>query len=258
MRCESCDQLIDGEATGGGWTRRAVISDNVLTSGPSVQGGFAIACTSCEDSIISNNTLDRGIALYRTRRTSVTGNAISMTARDKRAAIEAHNTCEGLVIEGNAIDRSGVAGPLIDLGPHSGATCGGASVSSNTMTQRTAAPAITLASASRTSIAANVITHATPAPGHGSIYARAAIADAPIVALSISSNVIFGPITSAVRLSAHPGQFGAGISVIGNVGVGVERGLTCEDANFASPISSLGNSWPTSWQGSAVVQSGAP
>jgi hypothetical protein len=258
FHCESCDQIIDGEATGGQWVFDTVITGNVLTSGPTAQGDFAISCTSCDGAVISGNKMDRGIALYRTKNTVLSNNAINAVATrtDDGGTIRIRNICDGNVVSGNTIKRSGAPGPLISLEAQVSA-CTGATVTGNTLTQETPRWAIYGDAFGRGLIGSNTITHTVPAVGFPSIYDRSTMLESPVVGLSIANNVIHGPVTYGVRLEAYPGSFGKGVSIVGNTANDTVFGLRCEYESpgaFTAPITSSGNSLgPTAYGGVVVV-----
>ncbi len=249
--CESCDQAIDGEATGGGWDHGLVITGNTITSGTGAQGEYAIALTSTVGAVVAGNKLDRGIALYRTRDTTVTGNTIAHVARSNDATIRVQNECDGDVLGGNTIRRTGAAGPVVKLEPHSGVACAGFAVSGNAITQGTAAPAIMAVSTSRASISGNVVTHTVAAPTFPSLLVYSAVAESPITALSIAGNTLYGATTYAITLEGRPGQFAGGVALTGNVAVGATFGLRCKNPTyFTSPLVLGGNTLgPGSYSG---------
>lgn len=254
LHCDACDQVIDGEATGGGWDVGVAITGNTITAGPGAQGDFDIALTSMIGATVVGNTLSRGIALYRTVDTVVAGNAIRHVAKSNAATIGVANACDGTVISGNAVRRSGAPGQLVKLEPASGVPCSGFVVSGNVLTQETATSAVMVSSASRARVAGNLITHTVAATGYGSILVHSAMASSPITALSIADNVIHGPVTYGVTLEGGPGSFGLGVSVMDNIAVGTTSGLRCKNPTyFTSPLTVAGNAMgPIAYGGVAV------
>lgn len=252
--CESCDQQIDGEATGGGWDFGVVISNNTITSGPNVQGDFAIALTSVDGASVSGNQLDRGLALYRTQRVVISSNVIKTVATetDDGGTIRLRNICNGNIVANNTINRAGTPGPLVSVEYQVNA-CVGATISGNILVQGTPRWAVYGSSFSDGVISSNIIEHVVPAPGYSSIYNRALI---PVTGLVISNNAIKGDVAHAVRLQAHPSTIGSGVVLTGNTAIGPPVGLFCEDGGFIAPITSSGNAWGPANLGSAAIQPG--
>lgn len=256
INCESCDQHIDGEASGGGWDFGIIISNNTITSGLNVQGDYAIALTSVDGASVVGNQLDRGIALYRTRNVIVSSNTIrwAATRSEDGGLIRLRNLCTGDVISNNSVQRSGSPGPVISAEFQVNA-CTEANITGNLLTQNTPRWALYFTSFARGSVANNNIIHTVPAPGYPSVFNRA-LSGAPITSFLFSTNVITGISSYAVRLSAQPGNIGEGVSLVGNTAVGAPIGLFCEENNFLAPITSSSNAWAPGIFGSAVIQQG--
>ncbi|HKP07590.1 MAG TPA: hypothetical protein VJU58_10100 [Microbacterium sp.] len=262
ITCATCDQDIDGEATGvngtDGRPTGIVISGNTFYDGPGTQGDFSISMTSATGVTIVGNTLPRGIALYRSTDVAIAGNAISaMNTTTERGVIEAVNACEGLTLVGNVVRRGGHLGPLITLSPHSGTTCSGATIAGNTLTQGTPAWAIKLESASRTLVTGNRIAFAVPAPAFSGVYSHSVMAAERTTGLMISNNLITGAVTYGVTLEAYPGSFGP-VSVTGNTAPDVVFGLRCAEQGFAGAVTASGNAWPPGVWPTATVTNGTP
>jgi hypothetical protein len=241
MFCDG-DQCVDFEPTGGGWATDVSVVSNTMVSSPDAQGEFAVAISSAKGVSLIANQMDRGVAVYRTEDVVIKGNKIRHKARGNAPTIDVANACDGLVIQGNPIQRTGAAGPVIKLEPHSGAICNGFAVQGNPITQGTAHVAIMAVSTSRASISSNVITHTVAAPALPSIYVYSVMAAAPITALGIKLNEIYGPTTYAITLEGSPGSFGQGISLIGNTAVGPTTGLRAKNPTyFMAPLTIGGN-----------------
>lgn len=251
LHCDACDQVIDGEATGGGWDFGIAITGNTITAGPAAQGDFDIALVSTDGATITGNTLSRGVTLFRTKAVTMTGNTIRHVARSNAATIGAANTCDGLVVTGNTVQRSGVAGPVVKLESASGVACNGVLVSANILTQGTAQTSIMAAAASKISVVGNQITHTVAAPGFPSIYALSSSTAMPVTALTVANNLIVGPTTYAITLEGSPGSFGLGVSIAGNTAIGTVFGLRVKNASyFSAPIvSSANNLGPGAYTG---------
>jgi hypothetical protein len=241
------DQCVDGEATGvvgqQGRPTGIVIVNNTFADGPDAQADFSIALTSVTGAVVANNTMPRGIALYRSDKVAIVGNVIrALMMTSARGVVDVANSCEGLTFAGNVIERAGVAGPVVALAPHSGTTCSGVSIAGNTITQGTVAFAISLESASRASVTANRIDYPTPAPSYSAIYARSVLVGHITESLLIANNLITGAVTYGVTIEGYPGQLGAGISVQGNVATGTMFGIRAtEPTYFTAPLVLGGN-----------------
>jgi len=128
INCVTCDQAIDGEASGGtvgaDENNGLEIAYNVITSGPLTQGDYDITVTGSGDPYrdvrIHDNVLTRGIALYRTADVEIDHEAIDLDARGGAGVLEVSNTCSGLNVHDVSLTRRGVAGPVIRMTPHSG------------------------------------------------------------------------------------------------------------------------------------------
>lgn len=262
ITCRTCDQDVDGEATGVigevGRPTDIVVANNTFDDGPLTQGDFAVSITSADRVVVAGNVMTRGIASYRSRDVIVTDNAISaLNMKTERAVVEAVNACDGLVIEGNTIRRGGHLGPVIGLAPHSGTSCSGAVIRGNSITQGTPAWAVRLESASRVSVSGNRIEFTVPAPEFSAVYAHAVVADEMVTLLQISDNLVSGYVTYGVTLEGEPGSFGAGVSVTNNVATGTAFGLRCKGApGFTSPVSIGGNTMGPSSYGTTIVSTG--
>jgi hypothetical protein len=240
------DQDIDSEPTGGVGDQNStiVISGNTFADRPEAQGDYSVTIGGIGGPMTSvavtgNSFLGRGIALYRSGSTTIVGNTFVATMKAGAGVIEAGNTCSGLTIVGNVVSRSGVAGPLVRLMPHSGQTCSDVMLSSNTLTQRTAGHGIHMESASNVMLANNALTWEVPATGFVAIYNRATVA--PVDGLTITGNRIRGPVSYGVLLSASPYGFGPDVKILGNSATGVATGLMCHGTGGFAPIASFGN-----------------
>lgn len=268
ITCATCDQDVDGEATGVngavGAPTDVVISGNTFTDGPGVQGDFSIALTSVIGGAIAGNTLPRGIAMYRSTGIAIAGNRITAGAMTTDVGvIDVQNVCEGTTISGNSIVRGGHAGPALKLVPHSGALCNGFAVTGNTIVQGTAFHGIYGESWSRAKIGDNVTTYTVTAPGYSGIYNRSVYSTFPVHDVSISGNVVavlgpaLGP-TYAVTLHASPGTYGAAVVVSINASSATLFGLHLDGpaSNFAAAITSSGGAIGADAYGSVLVEHG--
>lgn len=167
------------------------------------------------------------------------------------------NVCDGDVISGNTIRRTGGAGPLISLAPQSGGICAGATIAGNTLTQGTPRWTVYAEAFGHGAITGNAITYTVPAPAFSAIYDRSTVAEFPITALAISGNSVAGAVTYGVTLESYPGSLGEGIAVTGNVATGTTVGLRCRGpALFTAPIVASGNSLGPSAYGTVLVSGG--
>jgi Right handed beta helix region len=242
----SGDQDIDSEPTGGAGDSNStiVISGNIFADRPSAQGDYAITLGGIGGPMTSvavtgNSFLGRGIALYRSASTTIVGNTFVAAMKGVGGVIDASNVCAGLTIVGNVVSRSGSAGPLVRLTPHSGANCGDVMLSSNTLTQRTAGHGIFMEAASNVIVANNALRWETAAEGFAAIYARATTT--LVDGVAISGNRIRGPVGYGLLLSASPYAFGSDIKITGNSASGVTTGMMCTGGAGFAPIASYGN-----------------
>lgn len=247
---------IDGEATGGPTDIDAhlTISGNVFRQGCEP----ALSLTSYQGATITGNTIAGAVTLYRSRQVAMVGNVIEHAATSAAGTIDVANVCDGLSLTGNTVTRTGVAGPVVKLEPHSGGVCSGVVVAANTLTQTTAFHAFYAESVSDLAVTGNRVRFVGTGEKMSGIYERAVVAVAPVTAVNIQGNVITGGATYGVTLQGHPAQFGQGVSVTGNTAVGPMFGLYCKDSGYTAPIVAYGNAWmPGVWP-FAKVSEGVP
>lgn len=268
ITCNTCDQDVDGEATGVsgavGAPTGVVVADNTFLDGPGVQGDFSVSLTSVIGGAVTGNTMSRGIAMYRSTGIAITGNRIDAAAMTTDVGvIDVQNVCEGTTISANSITRGGHIGPALKLVPHSGAPCNGFAVTGNAITQGTAFHGIYGESWSRAAIANNVTTFTVTAGGYSGIYNRSVYSTLPVHDVSITGNVVavlgpaLGP-TYAVTLHASPGTYGGGVVVAVNASTATLFGLHLDGpaANYAAPITSSGGALGADAYGSVSVVHG--
>lgn len=246
---------IDGEATGGpeDLDERISITGNAFRPGCTT----ALSLTSTKGATISGNTFAGRVTLYRSTGVAMTGNQIVHNAVDNGGSIDISNACDGSAVTGNTVVRSGVAGPVVKVAPHSGVICQRLSISGNAITQLTPAWAIYGESVSNAIVADNYLTFPNGAPLYSAIYFRSTTTTAPVTGLAIANNQISGAITNGVMLHASPATIGKGIVVTGNVATGCTVGMRLETpTGFTAQITSAGNAMGPSSYAESMVNHG--
>ncbi|MCW5852369.1 MAG: right-handed parallel beta-helix repeat-containing protein [Anaerolineae bacterium] len=235
------DQHIDGEATGGQGDQRIEIIGNTFDSPATTQGDFAVALTSYQYAVISGNIFNgRGLNLYRSTDSAVTGNVFDVTYKSGYGVIEVENVADRTVIANNVIHRRGAAGTGIRVSPHSGGMPSELHITDNSITNDTDGVGIYMESPQSVTIAGNSILFPTPTANAMGIMLRSTVR--PIDGVMISNNRIVGALYAGVRLAAAPHPF-VGVTLSGNQVRGSNVGLRCEGAGGFQPIVSAGNVW---------------
>ena len=240
------DTDIDSEPTGGAGdvNDTIIISGNTFVDDPTAQGDYAVTLggigAPMSGVVFTGNVLNRGLAMYRTGTAVIADNVIAATMKGTAGSgvVEVSNVCAGLVMHHNAITRSGTAGAMMRLTPHSGGICGDVTIDHNRLVQNTPGFGVYGETVSG-SIASNVMAWTVSAPNFAAIYDRATVAI--VTHLQIKDNRITGPVTYGVLLSSAPFAFGVGVSVVANYGDGPTYGMYCTGTGGFSTITSYGN-----------------
>ena len=236
------DQHIDGEASGGEGDKRIEIIGNTFDSPDTTQGDYAVALTSYKYAVISGNIFNgRGLSLYRSTDSVVTGNVFDATFKTTSAGvIEVGNVSDRTVIANNVIYRRGEAGTGIRVTAHSGGMPSALMITGNSITNETDGVGIYMESPQDVTIAQNSIQFPTPTANTMGVMLRAI--SRPIDGVMISHNRIIGALFAGVRLSASPQPF-IDVTLTGNQVRGSNFGLRCEGTGGFQPIISAGNKW---------------
>jgi hypothetical protein len=238
--------MFDGEATGGGWDKGLVVSDNLFVRTQPGGDAYGLTLTSQTHYAISHNLfLGRGLFAYRTTDGTIDGNVVDSTdALDGTGDIEFGNQTERITIANNTARRRGLSGSIIKLQPHSGGLPSGIAITGNTLQNDTDGTGVFLHSPIDVSVTGNQIT-GNGGPNSMAIYV-AAISRA-VENVSISGNTIRGEAFAGVRL-AGSATFGFAATVVGlNTSRTSGPGLRCDNpaSTAAGSISRGLNNWST-------------
>jgi hypothetical protein len=247
------DQHIDGEATGGEGDERIEIIGNTFDSPGTTQGDYAVALTSYKHAVISGNVFNgRGLSLYRSTDSVVTGNVFDATAKaTSSGVIEIANVSDRTVIVSNVIYRRGAAGTGIRVTPHSGGMPSELTITDNAITNDTDGVGIYMESPQDVTISNNSIRFPTSTANTIGVMLRAI--SRPIDGVMISNNRIVGALYAGVRLAASPQPF-VDVTLTGNQARGSSFGLRCEGTGGFQPIIALGNKWgPTACSATIIT-----
>jgi hypothetical protein len=235
------DQHIDGEASGGEGDERIEISGNTFDSAGTTQGDYAVALTSYKYAVISGNVFNgRGLRLYRSTDSVVSGNVFNTTFKGTAGVIEVGNVADRTVIAHNVLYRRGAAGPAIRITPHSGGMPSELLITDNSITNETDGAGIYMESPQDVTISNNSIRFPMSTANTMGIMLRAI--SRPLDGVIISNNRIVGARYAGVRLAASPQPF-VDVTLTGNQVRGSNVGLRCEGAGGFQPIISAGNKW---------------
>lgn len=228
INCVTCDQSIDGEASGvtpGLEDYDIEITRNKVISGPNTQGDYDIALTSVIGAHVHHNQLSRGIATYRSTFVEIDHESIMLQARAGSGVIEVSNLCDKLNVHDVVLVRSGVPGPIVRLTPHSQALCKDAKIENNVMVQGTPGFGVYMESVSGAEIKNNIMAWTVPAPGISAIYSRGTIA--VIERLRLTDNTIASSTLAGFSLfDASPNAIKDAV-VTGNRARGPIAGMIC-------------------------------
>ena len=201
INCVSCDQAIDGEATGvvaGLEDEDITIVDNVVLNGSGAQGDYDIALTSAIRAEIARNTLVRGIALVRSRFVKIHDQKMLATMVGAGGVIEVTNVCEGLVIDTVTIVRSGIAGPLIRVVPTTNGHCTDFKVLTSRLIQRTASFGV-FSQATNGEVKDNLFVWSdVPTKGPAAIFGAGTAA--PVTSFIATGNLVVGNLQAVVSV----------------------------------------------------------
>ena len=238
--------MFDGEATGGGWDKGLVVSDNIFVRVAPGGDTYALTMTSqTHYSIAHNMFLGRGLFAYRTTDGVIDGNVIdSVDTLAETGVIELGNQTERVAIANNTARRRGQTGSVIKLQPHSGGLPTGVAITGNTLLNDTDGPAIFLHSPVDMTVTGNQM---IGNGGAASMAVYVAAISRQVENLAINSNTIRGMPFAGVRLSGTA-TFGFAATVVGlNTSRATGPGLRCENTANTLPggiVRGL-NNWST-------------
>jgi hypothetical protein len=253
------DQDIDSEPTGGATDLNAtteiignIFRDDVTLRPAAAQGDWSVTVVGAGGPmsrvVVANNIFEgRGLDLYRSGDIAITGNTFFATMSTGYGVIESENVTRRTIIAHNTIDRMGVAGPLINVLPHSGGMPGDFTVSGNVLVQESGGGGIHIEGATDFSILDNRLKWTSPAAaGSSGIYLRTTTQAAD--GIVISGNQIAGNgLAYGILLAAAPNPIGD-VTLVGNQLRGTTVGLYCTQTTaglFPGPITSTGNRFGT-------------
>lgn len=253
------DQDIDSEPTGGATDMNAtteiignIFRDDVTLRPAAAQGDWSVTVVGIGGPmsriVVANNVFEgRGLDLYRSGDIAITGNTFFATMSTGYGVIESENVTRRTIIANNTIDRMGVAGPLINVLPHSGGMPGDFTISGNVGVQESGGGGIHIEGATDFSILDNRLKWTSPAAdGTTGIYFRTTTQAAD--GIVISGNQIAGnSLAYGILLAASPNPIGD-VTLVGNQLRGATVGLFCTQTTgglFPGPIASTGNRFGT-------------
>lgn len=242
------DQVIDGEATGGGWVYDVQIIGNTFEDGPMMQGDYSVSCTSCLRLIVSNNIFkSRGLILVRSIDAMIHHNIFDATMKYAgQAVVESANVADGLRIEDNNVYRHGLPGFAIRVQPHGqNGPPNDVRIRNNRMVVDGDSSGILVHSPDGLRVEDNDVTWTGPAPNGMGVLIQAGIR--PATDVRVTNNGFYGTTYyAAVRLSATLGLFYAGLRVKDNDSRGGTRSLMCDSllsSAYVDPVITGGNAW---------------
>ncbi len=239
---EAGDQDIDSEPTGAGGNSGLAIVGNVFRDNvAATQADWSVTIGGFDGPMsavtLSNNIFEgRGVNLYRSARTVISGNTFDATMESANGIINSGNRAETIIIHGNTMRRRGADGPMIRVVHASGFGAQNVTISGNEMVQETLGGGIAVESAARLSVVNNGIEWIRAAPAASGVYLRSTIAGAE--GTMISGNRMIGSIRYGIYLGATPNPFNT-TSVVGNMTTAATSGIRCEQSvagNFRQPI----------------------
>jgi hypothetical protein len=237
--------MADNEATGGGWSRGFVFTDNTLVR--TLPGGdtYGLSLTSQTHFVVSNNVfIGRGMDVYRGTDGQVSNNVFDATDQLlEPGVIDVGNVAERIQITNNSIRRRGLRGALVKVRPASGGFATGLVIAGNTGSNETEGATIHLDSASDAVISDNAL-QGNRGPNAIGIYVQAG--GRPADGISISGNVLDGFGYAGIRLDPGPSPIAAAL-VVGNTSRNSGPGLRCDDPGLwsAGSLTAGLNSWST-------------
>jgi hypothetical protein len=257
----SVDQSIDLEPSTVGVFDLAITSNVFRDSDSAVQGDWAVGIggvyevrtengvavvtdSPTERVVVSGNTfIGRGLQLTQVRDVVVSGNTFASQMDSGYGVISIQGRADNVTLTGNAIRRTGVAGPgvqVLALGNDLTRRATRPTISSNTIEQNTVGSGIQLLGAVDTLVHRNVIR--AGGVGDIGILFQSNQAGGNIADVAISDNVVSGltaPTGIAIKLYANPASIGR-VHLSGNLANGAATGLSCTGA--ISSILSVANS----------------
>jgi len=258
------DQDIDSEPTAEGGNSGLTIVGNIFRDNVALtQDDWSVTISGYGEPInavtLANNVFEgRGVNLYLSANTVITGNTFNTTMETGYGVINFGNRAETIVINGNTIRRHGFDGSMIRIVHTPGFWAKNVTISNNEMIQETLGGGVITESAVKMSVVNNGIEWLQPAPDAVGVYLRATIAQAE--ATMISNNRLVGSIKYGIQLGATPFAFNT-TSVVGNMTTGAATSLKCEQSvpgNFKQPIVFAANNFNSPTQCVATLVSSRP
>jgi hypothetical protein len=236
------DQDIDSEPSAAGGNSGLTVVGNIFQDNVAqTQDDWSVTIGGYDAPMnavtLSNNVFEgRGVSLYRSANTVISGNTFNSTMEGAAGVINFGNRAETIVIQGNTMRRRGASGPMIRIVHASGFWAQNVTIANNEMIQETSGGGVITESAVKMSVVNNGIEWLQPAPNAYGVYLRSTIHEAD--ATMIAGNRMVGSIRYGVYLGASPFPFRA-TSVVGNLTTGAAAALRCEQSaagNFTQPI----------------------